>query len=93
MLRKCCEENNIKFNTVALKHQEQNGMVERYWGTILKLANILIMHARLNRKFIYYVVKYAQYLHDVISVKDLNNKYGFPTTPYAIAKNRKSPTI
>ena len=73
------------------KHQEQNGMVERHWGTILKLANTLLIHARLNRKFIFYAVKYAQYIHDVIPVKELNDKYGFPTTPYAMATNRKPP--
>ena len=56
-------------------------MVERHWGTILKLANTLLIHARLNRKFIFYAVKYAQYIHDVIPVKDLNDKHGFPTTP------------
>ena len=39
MFRKLCGENNIKFNTAAPKHQEQNGKVERHWGTILKLAN------------------------------------------------------
>ena len=55
----------------------------------MKLANTLLIHARLNRKFIFYAVKYAQYIHYVIPVKDLNNKHGFPTTPYAIATNRK----
>ena len=64
-------------------------MVERHWGAILKLANTLLIHARLNRKFIFYAVKYAQYIHDVIPVKDLNDKHGFPTTPYAMATNRK----
>ena len=88
-LGKWCGENNIKFNTAAPKHQEQNGMVERYWGTILKLANTLLIHARLNWNFIFYAVKYAQYIHDVMPVKDLNNKYGFPTTLYAMATNRK----
>ena len=81
MLRKWCGENNRKFNIAAPKHQEQNGMVERHWGTILKLANTLLIHARLNRKFIFYAVKYAQYIHDVIPVKDLNDKHGFPITP------------
>ena len=39
------------FNPAAPKHQEQNGLVERHWGTIAKLANTLLLHARLNRKF------------------------------------------
>ena len=72
----------VKFNTVAPKHQEQNGMVERHWGTIMKLANKRFIHARSNQKFIYNAVKYVQYIHDVMSVKALNDKYGFPTYFY-----------
>ena len=66
-------------------------MVERHSGMILKLANNLLIHARLKRKFIYYSVTYAQYIRDVIPVKDLNDKCGFPMTPYAMATNRKHP--
>ena len=47
------------------------------------------MHARLNRKFFYYAAKYAQYIHDVIPVRDLLGKNGLPTTPYYLAKGRK----
>ena len=87
--RKWCGENKINFDTAALKHQEQNGLVERHRGTVVRLANTLLLHARLNRKFFYYVVKYIQYLHDVITVKDLNDEKGFPTTPFFLATNRK----
>ena len=44
--RKWCNENKIQFNSVAPKHQEQNGLVESHWGTIAKLANTLLLHAR-----------------------------------------------
>ena len=47
------------------------------------------MHARLNRKFFYYAVKYAQYIHDVIPVRNLLNENGLPTTPYYLATGRK----
>ena len=87
--RKWCGENNIHFNSAAPKHQEQNGLVERHWGTIAKLANTLLLHARLNRKFFYYAVKYAQYIHDVIPVRDLLDENGLPTTPYYLATGRK----
>ena len=30
------------------------------------------MHDRLNKKVIYYAMKYAQYIHDVTPTKDLN---------------------
>ena len=85
--RKWCGENKINFDTAAPKYQEQNGLVERHWGTIVRLANTLLLHARLNRKFFYYTVKYAQYIHDVIPVKDLNDKKRFPTTPFFLATN------
>ena len=32
--RKWCSENKIQFTSAAPKHQEQNGLVERHWGTI-----------------------------------------------------------
>ena len=40
--RKWCSENKIHFNSAAPKHQEQNGLVERHWGTIAKHANTLL---------------------------------------------------
>ena len=47
IFRKWCSENKTRFTTAAPKHQEQNGLVERHWGTILKMANTMIIHARL----------------------------------------------
>ena len=52
--RKWCIENNIRFTTAAPKDQEQNGLVERHWGTILRMANTMIIHARLSKKLFYY---------------------------------------
>ena len=46
--RKWCIENKIHFNSAAPKHQKQNGLVKRHWGTIAKLANTLLLHARLS---------------------------------------------
>ena len=34
--RKWCGENKINFDSAAPKHQEQNGLVERHWGTIVR---------------------------------------------------------
>ena len=64
-------------------------MVERHWGTIAKLANTLLLHARLNRKFFYYAVKYAQYIHDIIPVRDLTDQHGLPTTPHYLLTKQK----
>ena len=49
----------------------------------------MILHARLNRKFFYYAVLYAQFIHDVIPVKDLKDDTGSPTTPYFLATKLK----
>ena len=87
--RKWCSVNKIRFTTAAPKHQEQNGLVERHWGTILKLANTMIIHARLSRKFFNYAVKYAQFIHDVIPVRELLDQNGLPCTPYQLMNNSK----
>ena len=87
--RKWCSKNNIRFTTAAPKHREQNGLVERHWGTIMKLANTMLIHARLSKKFLYYTVKYAQYIHDVIPVEDLTDKLGLPCTPYQMVNGIK----
>ena len=41
--RKWCSERKIRFTTAAPKHQEQNGLVERHWGTIVKMANTMLL--------------------------------------------------
>ena len=64
VFRKWCSDNSIRFTTAAPKYQEQNGLVKRHWVTILKLANAMIIHARLSKKFFYYAVKYAQFIHN-----------------------------
>ena len=87
--KKWCGENRIRFTTTAPKHQGQNGLVERHWGTILKIANIMILHARLSKKIFYYTVKYAQFIHDVNPVRDLQDKNGLPCTPYQLIINQK----
>ena len=70
VFRKLCSENKIRFTTAASKHQEQNGSAERHWGAIMELTNTTIIHARLSKKSFYYAVKYAQFLHDIMRVKD-----------------------
>ena len=54
-----------------------------------QMANTMIIHARLSKKFFYYTVKYTQCIHDVIPVKDLNDKDGLPCTPYQLVNDRK----
>ena len=49
----------------------------------------MIIHARLSNKFFYYAVKYAQFVHDIIPVKDLLDKNGIQYTPYQLINNCK----
>ena len=88
--RKWCGENSIRFTTAAPKYQEKNGLVERHWKTITKMANTMLLHARLNKKFIFYAVKHAQRVHNVIPVKDLVDNQGLPTTSYYLLSGSKS---
>ena len=53
------------------------------------MTNTMIIHARLSKKFFYYAIKYAQYIHDVIPVKDLNDENGLPYRPYQLINGRK----
>ena len=56
----------------------------------MKLANIIWIYARLSKKFLlYYAVKYAQYINDLIPIKDLTDKNGLPSTPYQLVNNIK----
>ena len=83
-----CKENPIVFMTAAPKHQEQNGLVERHWTEVSKLANTMLVHARLNTKIILYALKYAEKIHGVIPVRNLVDEEGKPTTPYYMAFKR-----
>ena len=49
----------------------------------------LLLHSHLNRKFFYYVTKYAQYIHNVILIKDLFDDNGSTTAPYLLATGQK----
>ena len=49
----------------------------------------MILHAQLNRNLFYYIVHYAQFIHDIIPVKDLKDDTGSPTTPYFLATKLK----
>ena len=49
----------------------------------------MLSHARLNKKFFFYAVKYAQRVHDMITVKDLVDNQGLPTTRYYLLSGSK----
>ena len=79
--RKSYGMHSIFFSAVP-KYQEKIGLVERYCGTIMKSANIMLFHIRFNKKIFYHTKKYAHSIHDIIPVKDCyeikGNYFGLP---------------
>ena len=55
----------------------------------MKMANTMLLHARLSKKFFYYAAKYAQRVHDVIPVRDIFDSDGLPTAPHQMATGGK----
>ena len=88
--RKWYSKNKIHFNSAAIKHQEQNGLVEWHCVFNENQANNLLWHARLDRKFFHHAAKYAQYIHNNIPVCDLLDENSLPTTPSYLVIRRKS---
>ena len=56
---------------------------------IAKLSNTLLLHAQSNQNLFYYTAKYAQYIYDIIPVRDLFDDDGIPTTPYFLVTGQK----
>ena len=46
------------------------------------MADTMLLHARFNKKFFYYAVKYTKRVNDVIPVKDLIDNKDLSTTPH-----------
>ena len=71
-------------STIAAHKHQDNGIVDRHQGTIIKLAN-----TRLSQKIFYCAVKYSQFMHDVILIKDSTDKNGLQYNPYEFINNIK----
>ena len=85
-----CDENKIKFTAAAPARQHQNGICERHWGTTSNMARRMLIRAHLNKKFLYYALKYAMVLHNVLPVKNVTKQNGDVATPF-YENNRLSP--
>ena len=66
------------------QHQEQNSFAECSWQTVKQIADKLLVHARLPPIFFHHALLYAVAIFNVIPVKKLVNKNGFPVTPYEL---------
>ena len=75
---------------VAPEHQEMNGQVEVTWRTLRKIAQYLMVHARVLETYILFALMYTtDHIFPVLPIKDMINKDGDPTTPYKLATGMK----
>ena len=66
-----CADHGIRPSAAAPHHQHQNGMVERRWQHLKGLANKMMTHARLPRKFFGHALQYAWMIANLTPVKDV----------------------
>ena len=67
-----------------------NGQVEVTWRTLCTVANSLMIHARVLEVYIHFALMYTiDHIFPVLSIKDLINEDGNPTTPHKLATGTK----
>ena len=73
------------------KHQDMNGQVEMTWRTLRTVAHSLMVHARFLEVYVHFTLMYTTYhIFPVLTIKDLINEDGDPTTPHKLATGTKS---
>ena len=73
------------------EHQGMNRQVEVTWRMLRTIAHSLMIHARVLEVYIHFALMYTTYhIFLVLSIKDLINEDGDPTTPYKLATGTKT---
>ena len=68
-----------------------NGQVGVTWRTLRTVAKALMVHARVPEVYVYFTLMYTTYhIFTVLTIKDLINKDGDPTTPHKLATGMKT---
>ena len=68
-----------------------NGQVEVTWRKLRTIAHALMVHARVPEIYVHFALMYTtDHIFPVLSIKDLINEDGDPTTPYKLATGTKS---
>ena len=66
--------------------------VEVTWRTLRTVAHYLMVHARVLEVYVHFVLMYTiDHIFPILSIKDLINKDGDPTTPNKLATGTKPP--
>ena len=77
-----CQTRGVRVTLAAPEHQEMNGQVEVTWRTLHTIAHALMVHARVPEIYVHFALMYTtDHIFLVLSIKDLINKDGNPTTP------------
>ena len=85
-----CQTRSVHLTLAALEHREINGQVKVTWRTLSKIAHSLMVHARVLEACIHLALIYtADHIFMVLSIKDLINQDGQPTTPFKLATDKK----
>ena len=84
----CLEENNSKINAAPGAKQRQNGLAERTWRSVLRMARSWIASSMLPPTFWWFTFKLAVEVSNYIPLK-LNSKH---TTPHELVV-KKQPNL
>ena len=67
-----------------------NGQVEVTWRTLRTVAHALMVHARVLEVYVHFALMYAtDHIFPVLTIKDLIEEDGDPTTPHKLATGTK----
>ena len=70
-----CVSQNIRLISAAPHHQEMNGMVERQWQSIRKMAFAMCNQAHIGWAFLHHALMYATCIHEVLPTKGCIKTY------------------
>jgi transposase InsO family protein len=79
-----CIDRHISVSFAPPKHQEGNHFAERIWQSLRKLAQSMLVYARLPDMYMYHALLHACHVFNVLPLKDLITSDGIITTPYDI---------
>ena len=85
-----CQIRGVRLTIAAPEHQEMNGQVEVTRRTLRTIAHSLMVHARVPEIYVHFALIYTtDHIFPVLTIKDLINMDGDPTTPYKLATGAK----
>ena len=85
-----CQTCGVCLTLAAPEHQEMYRQVEVTWRTLRTVAHSLMVHARVPEVYVHFAMMYTKnHIFPVLTIKDLINEYGDPTTPHKLATGTK----